>query len=101
VWRDNDFLLPRKLLKSRRRWLSVSPLGEPSESGGSALWLLALYGLPVVPRCGRVIMQAYHVWGMDNAGILLPQRTGSGRASASGTTRKWACVPAGSDDRQH
>src|SRR6266853_5531557 len=37
VWRDNDFLLPGKLLKSRRRWLSVSPLGEPSESGGSAL----------------------------------------------------------------
>src|SRR4051812_29334590 len=69
--------------------------------GGPGAVGSVLYGLPVVPRCGRVIMQAYHVWGMDNAGILLPQRTGSGRASASGTTRKRACVPAGSDDRQH
>ena len=50
VWRDNDFLLPRKLLKSRRRWLSVSPLGEPSESGGSALWLLALEQLRCLQR---------------------------------------------------
>ena len=24
-----------------------------------------LYRLPVVPRCGRVIRGAYHVWGMD------------------------------------
>ena len=35
-------------------------------------------------------MQAYHVWGMDDAGILLSQRTGGGRAAALGATRKRA-----------
>src|SRR4029077_64567 len=29
-----------------------------------------LYRLPVMPRCGRVNRQAYHVWGMDDAGIF-------------------------------
>ena len=60
-----------------------------------------LYRLPVIARYGRVNRQAYHVWGMDNAGILLSQRTGGGRAAALGTTRERACVPAGSDDREH
>ena len=39
-----------------------------------------LYRLPVIPRCGRVTREAYHVWGMDDAGILLSQRIG-GRQS--------------------
>jgi adenylate cyclase len=60
-----------------------------------------LYRLPVMPRCGRVNRQAYHVWGMDDAGILFSQRTGGGRAAAFGTTRERACLPAGSDDREH
>src|SRR6516162_7336585 len=41
------------------------------------------------------------VWGMDDAGILLSQRTGGGRVAALGTTRERACLPAGSDDREH
>src|SRR6516165_8504810 len=61
----------------------------------------SLYRLPVIPRCGRVDRQAYYVWGMEDAGILFPQRTGGGRAAALGTTREWACLPAGSDDREH
>src|SRR5271156_4230420 len=36
-----------------------------------------LYQLPVIPRCGRVIRRAYRVWGMDDAGIFLSQRTGA------------------------
>src|SRR5712671_6638570 len=63
--------------------------------------LRPLYRLPVIPRCSRVIRQAYHVWGIDNAGILFSQRTGGGGAAALGTTGKRACVPAGSDDREH
>src|SRR5580704_19082106 len=59
-----------------------------------------LYRLPVIPRCGRVGRQAHHVWGMDDAGIFLSQRTGGGRAAAFGTRRERACLPAGSDDRQ-
>ena len=59
------------------------------------------YRLPVISICGRVIRQAYHVWGVDDAGILLSQRTGGGRAAALGATRERACLPAGSDDRQH
>src|SRR5205814_6066911 len=35
-----------------------------------------LYRLPGVSRCGRVIRQAYYVWGMDDASILFSQRTG-------------------------
>src|SRR6516165_2446141 len=66
-----------------------------------ALRIIILYRLPVVPRCGRVYRQAYYVWGMEDAGILFPQRTGGGRAAALGTTREWACLPAGSDDREH
>ena len=38
-------------------------------------------------------------WAMP--GILFSQRTGSGRAAALGTTGERACVPAGSDDREH
>src|SRR5260370_42249723 len=34
---------------------------------------IVLYWLPVIPRCGRVIRQTYHVWGMDNAGLFLSQ----------------------------
>src|ERR1700720_2715507 len=60
-----------------------------------------LYRLPVIPRCGRVDRQAHHVWGMDDAGILLSQRTWSGRAAALGTTRERAGLPAGSADREH
>ena len=60
-----------------------------------------LYRLPVMPRCGRVNRQAYHVWGMDDAGILFSQRTGGGRAAALGTTRERSRVPAGCDDREH
>src|SRR5271167_3988237 len=59
-----------------------------------------LYRLPVIPRCGRVIRQVYHVWGIDDAGILFSQRTGGGRAAPVGTARERACVPTGSDDRQ-
>jgi hypothetical protein len=44
-----------------------------------------LYGRSIIPRCGRVIRQVHHVWGMDNAGIFLSQRTGGGRAAALGT----------------
>ncbi len=65
------------------------------------LALLVLYRLPVISICGRVIRQAYHVWGVDDAGILLSQRTGGGRAAALGTTRERAGLPAGSDDREH
>ena len=64
-------------------------------------WGRILYRLPVIPRCGRVNRQAYHVWGMEDAGILFSQRTGGGRAAALGTTRERACLPAGSDDREH
>src|SRR5437879_12890297 len=39
--------------------------------------------------------------GWDNAGILCSQRPGGGGAAALGTTGKRACVPAGSDDREH
>src|SRR4029077_15312513 len=60
-----------------------------------------LYRLPVMTRCGRVNRKAYHVWGMGDAGILLSQRTGGGRAAALGTIRERACLPAGSDDREH
>ena len=60
-----------------------------------------LYRVPVIPRCGRVDRQVYHVWGMGDAGLLLSQRTGGGRAAAVGTTRERACLPAGSDDRKH
>jgi peptide/nickel transport system substrate-binding protein len=59
-----------------------------------------LYRLPGIPRCGRVIRRAYHVWGMDDAGILLSQRTGRGRAAALGATRERAGLPAGFDDRE-
>jgi hypothetical protein len=41
------------------------------------------------------------LWHSDDAGILLSQRTWSGRAAALGTTRERACVPAGSDGREH
>src|SRR6516165_6934970 len=34
------------------------------------------------------------VWGMDDAGILLSQRTGGGRVAALGTTRERACLSA-------
>jgi hypothetical protein len=61
----------------------------------------AYYRLPVIPRCGRVIMEAYHVWGMDDGSTLFSQRTGGGRAAALGAPRERACVPAGSDDREH
>ena len=37
---------------------------------------------------------------MDDAGILLSQRTWSGGAAALGTARERACLPAGSDDRE-
>src|ERR1700730_17172325 len=60
-----------------------------------------LYRLPGIPRCGRVIRQAYHVWGIDDASILFSQRTGGGGAAAPGTARERACLPAGSDDREH
>src|ERR1700730_12471744 len=56
--------------------------------------------LPGIPRCGRVIRQAYHVWGVGDASILFSQRTGGGRAAAPGTARERACLPAGSDDRE-
>src|ERR1700745_3628760 len=59
-----------------------------------------LYGLPGLPRCGRVIRQAYHVWGIGDASILFSQRTGGGGAAAPGTARERACLPAGSDDRE-
>src|SRR4029077_8905061 len=64
-------------------------------------YYVVLYGLPVITRCGRVIREAYHVWGIGDAGILFSQRTGSGGAAALGTTREGTCVPAGSDDREH
>src|ERR1700737_4493039 len=64
------------------------------------LVLILLYRLPVIPRYGRVDRQAYHVWGMDDAGILLSQRTGGGRAAALGATRERAGLPAGFDDRE-
>ena len=38
---------------------------------------------------------------MGDAGIFFSQRTGGGGAAALGTTRERACVPAGSDDREH
>src|SRR5438045_524708 len=60
----------------------------------------ALYRLPAIPRYGRVTRQAYHVWGMDDAGILLSQRTGGGRAAAFGAPRERAGLPAGFDDRE-
>ena len=42
VWRDNDFLLPGKLLKCRRL-LTANPLCQPCGSGGGgAVLLLAL-----------------------------------------------------------
>ena len=42
VWRDNDFLLPSRLLKCRRS-LTANPLCRPRGSGGSgAVLLLAL-----------------------------------------------------------
>src|SRR3984893_18087171 len=59
-----------------------------------------LYRLPVIPRCGRVIRQAYHVWGIDDASILFSQRTGGGRTAALGATRERAGLPAGFDDRE-
>src|ERR1700730_5942408 len=62
---------------------------------------IGLYRLPVIPRCGRVDERAYHVWGIDDAGIFLSQRTGGGRAAALGTTRERSCLPAGCDDREH
>ena len=31
------------------------------------------YRLPMIPRCGRVIRQVYHVWGMDDVGVFLSQ----------------------------
>src|SRR3954470_4887658 len=49
----------------------------------------ALYRLPVIPRCGRVIRQAVLcLGGLDDAGILLSQRTGGGGAAGLGTTRE-------------
>src|SRR5580692_10829388 len=62
--------------------------------------LRVLYRLPGIPRCGRVIRQAYHVWGIGDASILFSQRTGGGGAAAPGTARERACLPAGSDDRE-
>jgi hypothetical protein len=38
---------------------------------------LILYRVPVMSRCGRVDRQAYHVWGMEDAGIFFSQRTGA------------------------
>ena len=38
--------------------------------------------------------------GIDDAGLLLSQRTGCGGAAALSPRRERACVPAGSDDRQ-
>src|SRR3984893_16573827 len=38
---------------------------------------------------------------MEYPGILFSRRTGGGRAAALGTTRERACLPAGSDDREH
>src|SRR6266478_5367989 len=60
-----------------------------------------LYGLPGIPRCGRVIRQAYHVWGIGDASVLLSQRTGGGGAAALGTRRERAGLPASPDDREH
>src|ERR1700719_2841553 len=82
----------------RRSGLLAGP--SPPFGRGWHLNEPALYRLPVIPRCGRVGRQAHHVWGMDDAGIFLSQRTGGGRAAAFGTRRERACLPAGSDDRQ-
>src|SRR5438270_9497484 len=60
-----------------------------------------LYRLPVKPRCGRANRQGYHVWGIGDGGILFSRRTWGGRATALGTRRERACLPAGSDDREH
>src|SRR5438477_11532479 len=85
--------------------LEIGELGEAGFdlglTGFDEFELGELYRLPVIPRCGRVDKRAYHVWGMDDASILLPQRTGGGRAAALGTTRERACLPAGSDDCEH
>src|SRR6266404_1479230 len=83
----------------------VSELREVNGPNYGRVWdadiVDLLYRLPVISICGRVIRQAYHVWGMGDAGILFSQRTGGGRAAVLGTTRERAGLPAGSDDRQH
>src|SRR5277367_6318337 len=59
-----------------------------------------LYWLPRIPRCGRVNLRTYHVWGKRDAGIFFSRRTRSGRAAALGPRRERAGVPAGFDDRE-
>jgi hypothetical protein len=85
--------------------LEIGELGEAgfdlSLTGFDEFELGELYRLPVIPRCGRVIRQWHHVWGIDDAGILLSQRAGGGGAAARGTARERACLPAGSDDREY
>ena len=77
--------------------VSTAPIAAEAVQRSDAV----LYRLPVISICGRVIRQAYHVWGMGDAGILFSQRTGGGQAAVLGTTRERAGLPAGSDDRQH
>src|SRR5205823_7925343 len=93
---------PRKAMTIPCFWRCITWLRRyPRKSSRqSSILFFKLYRLPVIPRCGRVDRQAYHVWGIDNANILLSQRTGGGRAAALGPTRERACLPAGSDDRE-
>ena len=77
-----------------------SVLREGAIAAGLTALMILLYRLPMFPRCGRVVTQGYHVWGIDDAGLLLSQRTGGGGAAALGPRRERACVPAGSNDRQ-
>jgi transposase len=43
---------------------AVGPPSPPSiTSAAPVTYLDALYRIPVIPRCGRVDEQAYHVWG--------------------------------------
>src|SRR5882762_3499704 len=34
------------------------------------IFLIILYGLPAIPRYGRVIRRGYHVWGIEDANLL-------------------------------
>jgi len=90
----------KKLSRADLETLAAGIDGYPLGRAGAAKDEM-LYRLPVFPRCGRVIREAYHVWGIGDAGILFSQRTGSGGAAALGTPREGTCVPAGSDDREH
>ena len=81
--------------------VSLAALYHPLRLAEEVALLDILYRLPVIPRCGRVISRVYHVWGIGDAGILFPQRTGGSGAAALGTTRERACVPAGCDDCEH